>query len=273
MSYKFNPFTGKFDFNINKLVKLVDFPNSYINQAGKLVFVKPTEDGIAFSDGLTWDSVNASLKIAGELDVEGVSYFGDSGNSHHTTFSSSGHQSMEGNARPWRDELADALTLEKNGPGISANLTEGVVEFSDASNLDDYALKNLQMNHDKDLSSSIYPHIHFFQDNNNIPNFLLQYRWQIGGGAKTTAWTSIKCNTPVYTYTSGTLNQKVYSSGITPPGGTQLSDIVQFRIIRDNDNDSGLFTGIDTYTGTVGISYFDSHFQLNSIGSDEQYTK
>jgi hypothetical protein len=210
---------------------------------------------------------------AGRLDVEGTSYFGDSDNSDYTFIDTNGHQEMFGNARPWRDENTDALTLQRTGTGLSANLTEGVVEFTTLADLSDYALKNVEMNHDKDINSDIYPHIHFFQNNNNAPNFLLQYRWQIGESAKTTAWTSLKCNTLFSTYVSGTLNQMAYSSPITPPAGVKLSDIVQFRIIRDNDNDSTLFAGSDPYTGTVGILYFGVHFMVNSIGSDEQWVK
>jgi len=71
----------------------------------------------------------------------------------------------------------------------------------------DYLYLNVQLNHDKDLSSSIYPHIHFLQTVAGVPNFLLQYRWQIQGGVSITSWTSVVCNLPAFTYVSGNLNQ------------------------------------------------------------------
>jgi hypothetical protein len=221
-------------------------------------------------------SADATGNITAVADLKSASArFGDSTN--YTDFNTTGHQTMVLNGRPWRDELADALTLNVTGPGVSANLTEGVVEFTHQSNLSDYALANMQLNHDKDLSASIYPHIHWFQAKNYSPNFLLQYRWQINGGAKATSWTNLACNTLAHTYSSGTIHQISYSAAISVPVGTTLSDIVQFRILRDNANTSGAFAGSDPYnTGgnaTTGILYFDVHFQLNSLGSTGEYTK
>ena len=194
--------------------------------------------------------------------------------SNNTFLAVDGHQTMAGTARPWRDELGDALSLRSTGTGVSQNNSENVVEFTNsavASN--DYLYLNVQLNHDKDLTASIYPHIHFFQANNNAPNFILYYRWQINGGAKVTSWSPLKCNTLAFTYTSGTLNQIAYSLPIAVPVGTSLSDILQFRIARDTANVSTLFSGADPYTGTVGIMAFDVHFMINSLGSTDEFSK
>lgn len=188
-------------------------------------------------------------------------------------FDATGHQTMKGDARPWRDELSDAINLKSQGVGVSVNATESVVEFIHTAQMNDYLFANVQLNHDRDPISEIHAHIHFFQAENAVPNFMLQYRWQINGGAKTTAWTPIKCNTLAFPYSSGTIHQIAGGANITPPVGTQLSDIIQFRVIRDHDNASTLFTGEDPYTATVGVLAFDIHFQTNSIGSTDEYTK
>ena len=76
---------------------------------------------------------------------------------------------------------------------------------------------------------------------------------------------------------SGSLHQISYSAAIAVPVGTTISDIVQFRIYRDTSNASGEFAGTCPYnTGgnaSTGILSFDVHFQINSLGSDDQYTK
>jgi hypothetical protein len=191
-----------------------------------------------------------------------------------TMFQGSGHQTMEGNARPWRDELADAINLRQTGAGVSINNTEGVVEFTTgALYTNDYMFCNPQLNHDKDLESAIYPHLHWFQDRNAVPNFILLYRWQKNGLAKVTSWTPIKCNNIAVPYTTGTILQIAYSDPIPVPTGTGLSDIVQFRIARDNANNSGIFDGLDTFNATVGILAFDLHFMINSLGSNEEFIK
>jgi hypothetical protein len=194
-------------------------------------------------------------------------------NPNITSIGIDGHQTMGGAGRPWRDELTDAVNIKQNGSDIAADTAEGVVNFSATGNLSDYLYLNIQLNHDKDLSSQIFPHIHFFQAYNVAPNFLLQYRWQRNGQAKVTSWTSVKCNALAYTYTSGTISQIASSVGIFPPSGSGLSDIVQFRFIRDNANTSAKFTGVDTYTGAVGVMSIDIHFMINSIGSNDEYVK
>lgn len=200
--------------------------------------------------------------------------FGDITGGNFSGFGDDGTFIMNGSARTWRDELGDALGLRSQGPGVSLNLTELTQEFATNSDLNDYLYKNLQTNHDRDPLERIYPHIHFFQDRNSIPNFLFEYRWQINGGTKTTAWTRLKCNNLAFPYTSGTLHQiAATAAGILPPPGSTLSDIIQFRVLRDNSNASGLFSGADPYNAAVGVLSFDVHICSNTIGSNDQYTK
>lgn len=193
--------------------------------------------------------------------------------SDYAAWDSTGHQTFAGNARPWRDALTDSLLLKQAGTGVSTNATESTVDFITGANLSDWVYCNIQLNHDRDHTSPIYPHIHWLQAQNNVPNFLLEYRWQVLGGAKTTAWTQIKCNTAAFTYTSGTLHQICYAGAVNPPVGTTISDIVQWRIYRDNANTSTKFAGADPYTTTVGILAFDLHLQINSLGSTDEYAK
>ncbi len=207
--------------------------------------------------------------------------FGTSVN--YTDINSNGHQTMAGDARPWRDELGDALGLQSNGAGVSINLAESTVDlvynatYNVNPALADFLYKNVQLNHDRDLTASIYPHIHWFQAKNYTPNLLLEYRWQKNGSAKTTAWTKLKCTDLIFPYTSGTIHQISDAAAIAVPVGTTLSDIVQFRIYRDTTNASTEFAGACPYnTGgnaSVPVLSFDVHLMINSVGSDSEYIK
>jgi hypothetical protein len=211
-------------------------------------------------------------------------YLGDVAGGNYTYFDITGHQIMTGNARPWRDETTDALSFQQSGAGVSRNNAEGTVDFVyNATYNSNFALAdsmflNLQLNHDRDETSLIYPHIHWFQAKDYSPNFLLEYRWQVDGGVKITDWTKLKCNLLAHPYTVGTtIHQISYSLPITPPASSTISDGLQFRIFRDTTNASNEFGVNCPYnTGgnaTVAVMFFDVHLQISSLGSTDQYRK
>jgi len=130
------------------------------------------------------------------------------------------------------------------------------------------------MPHGRKNGAKIFPHIHWEQEQNAVPNFALQYRYQLTLTGKTTAWTALKCNTLATAYPSGTFNQICYvPNGFIPLPDDNVSDIIQFRIIRDTTNALGLAYGADPYTGTVRVNSFDCHVEYDGFGSDEQYIK
>lgn len=204
-----------------------------------------------------------------------ISRFGDF-IANYTNFDAKGHQTMVGDARPWRDELNDAISLKSTGPGVSVNITESAIEFTKQADLNDYLHCNVQLNHDRDLTVAIHPHIHWWQTSALIPNWLIQYRWQVNGGIKEVNWLPLKHSEHAHAYTPGTtLNQISEFGPINVPPGTALSDVVQFRVLRDCANTTNLFgtPGTDPVDATVSITNFDVHIQTNSLGSAQEYAK
>jgi len=184
----------------------------------------------------------------------------------------------------WRDELGDVLSIQKSGAGAAINLAENTVDFAYNSTynanpaLADLLYKNVQLNHDRDLTMNIYPHVHWFQAKNYTPNLLFEYRWQKLLQAYTSAWTKLIVTTLVATYTAGTIMQiSETASGIAIPVGTAMSDVLQLRLYRDTANASTLFAGTCPYnTGgnaSVKILSVDVHIVLDSIGSTLELTK
>lgn len=195
--------------------------------------------------------------------------------SNNASFAADGTLTLAGTATVFDDFVGAGISLRISGPGLSANITESTLEFLATSDLSDYIYTNVQLTHKWMLSSVIYPHIHYPQIIAAVPNFLLQYRWQKLGSLKTTAWTSLKCNIPAFTYTPSTaLNQLVHTAaGITPPAGAAISDIVQFRILRDNANASGVFAGADPIAAVVSLDSFDVHIETDTLGSRTEFAK
>ena len=212
--------------------------------------------------------------VTGSTLVQGAAgKFGDVSGGDYSAFEADGTYKANGDATTWDDLNGSALALQQTGPGVSRNAAENTADFTTAANLSDYLFDNYQVRHKWKAGSVVNPHIHWEQAEDNVPNFLIRYRWQRNGQAKTTGWTDYPCNTEVFTYVSGTLNQICHGAGITPPVGYSISDIIEFRVFRDNANTSTVFTGADPYTATVSVTFVDIHIEEDTLGSRTEYTK
>lgn len=195
------------------------------------------------------------------------------GVSNYLEILNDGTPRLVGGATVWDDLSQGIAAAQSSGPGVSLNLAEQTMDFVASANLSDFAILSFQLAHRVKLGSAIYLHLHWIQASNATPNWLMQFRWQRNGQAATTAWTSLKCNTNAFAYTSGTLCQISYGEAITPPAGYAMSDIIQVRLLRDSTNASGLFAGADAYSGTAGVTSFDPHAEMDAWGSASEFVK
>lgn len=215
--------------------------------------------------------------VVGTTDTQTLTNKKFGGETDYTEFEADGTMAAHGAATCFRDEMNDLIKGATNNPSskLVFTYTEGTLDFADDAGLNDFAITNVQINHDWELGSDIEPHIHWFQNEDVTPNWLVAYRWQKQtGAAKTTDWTYLPWSENAYAYTSGTINQITSFGTITPPEGYgEVSDIVQFKIIRDTANDSEVFDGVDTYTGDAEAVSFDVHIEVDMMGSRERYSK
>lgn len=203
--------------------------------------------------------------------------FGDVPNGNYAEFESDGTLVFYGDATCWRDELQALIgaRLESPSSDIVQNNAEGSLTFeSTARYPTDYVTTNHQLNHDWANGTNIEVHLHWWQVAAAVPNWLVAYRWQKQGSAKTTTWTELPWSSNVFTYSAGTLNQITDFGVITPPVGYgQVSDIVQFRLYRDVTNVSTEFAGAEAAPGDVDAVNLDTHMQVNMLGSRQEYVK
>jgi len=195
-------------------------------------------------------------------------------NNNYTEFDEDGFMKMIGKASCFRDELGDITKIKATGTRIVDNVTESGVDYQEnIVPATDYQWCNIQRNHDAKLTATIYPHFHWFQVTSGVPNILLYYRWQSNGGDKETNWTPLPLNHLVFPFVSNTKHQILANAtGITPPEGSNVSDIIQFRITRDATNSTGVFAGQET-AGTITALSFDAHVEVDTHGSNTQYSK
>lgn len=250
-----------------------DFPNfrlwvaTVVYQHGTQgkVFVAPRID---FADGITL----SSLGIINNFTAL-TAQFGNKAAGNYSEFEADGTYLAKGSATTFDDLQGSVLTLEAKGTRIVLNEIENTIDFATNTDLTDYLYGNFQVRHRWLIGSNIYPHLHWEQAQNAVPNFLIQYRWQLQGKTKVTTWTNYPLLSTVFTYTSGTLNQISIGLGITPPVGAGLSDVIEIRVLRDNANSSGEFTGLDLYTSAVSVTFADIHIEEDTLGSRQEYVK
>lgn len=122
------------------------------------------------------------------------------------------------------------------------------------------------------IGEDLKPHIHWLQNQDNEPNWVLQYRVYDNNGSPG-SYTAVASEGPLYTYVSGTIMQISTFGSIDMSGITGVSATIDMKLFRDVSNDSSLFSGVDTYTGNALLKFLDAHAQIDSAGSNSEHTK
>lgn len=179
------------------------------------------------------------------------------------------------------DDLQYSLVgqkMESPSSHITYNTTRTTVRFLKTCDWnDDWLSMTIQMSHRWKTGTVVYPHLHWQQTAAAMPNFGISWLWETNGALLATSWTRVAHTENAYEWTTGTLNQITKFGSITPPEGAGLSDLLLIQIWRDVANESTLFTGgaeVDVNVQDNADAYsFDIHFEIDSAGSDEEYTK
>jgi len=156
-------------------------------------------------------------------------------------------------------------------PAGAANITEdsvsvGLTFETDAVMVTDWTFFPAQMSHGYRLGTNLFPHIHWEQAEDNIPNWLIQYRCYDIGEATQGSWVDSPQVSSFITYTSGSIHQLTSFADFNP-NFSGVSGMCDFKLYRDTDNTSTEFAGADPYTLDVLMKEFDIHFQSDVPGS------
>lgn len=130
----------------------------------------------------------------------------------------------------------------------------------------------VQMPHAWKEGSAVYPHIHWKQSQSAVPNWLIEYRAYNNGEAIPVSFIRAIAESPVFSYTSGDILQ-ISSFPTIDMTGLSISSFVDIKIYRDTANTSGLFAGADPVASAVLLKEIDVHFEIDSLGSDLEFTK
>jgi len=191
--------------------------------------------------------------------------FGTAGN--HTEFEADGTLRSLGNSTAWLDSMVPPTVFRIGGTALAlAELTSGI--YAHRFDVTDVIHFNIQFNHNMMVDTTIYPHIH------------LVNKEAITGAANVTftlayTWANIGTNFPavesdpdriVDMADAGALSHTVGSfAGIAP---TLVQGGISSVLV-------GSLTRVDAgyTTANIFLLGFDIHYQVDTLGSREEFVK
>lgn len=120
-----------------------------------------------------------------------------------------------------------------------------------------------QMPHEWRLGSAIRPHIHWQQSASSAVTWKLAYKWFKNGATVPSSFTTISTSTGVFTYSAGNLLQISAFAEINGSAIDTVSSILLMKLYREDNVTSGDVLAFE----------FDIHYQKDSLGSVQEYTK
>lgn len=180
-------------------------------------------------------------------------------------------------AQGWWEDLrfpAAAFRLDSAATRYSYDFVNLGVEFDDNARYTEEVIGIIaQMSHGYLLGSGIDIHLHWEQNQNAVPNWLMDYRAYDIGEASNGSWTTVTGTTVEIAYSSGSIHNITEFVSDWDPGLSEVSGLVEIKLWRDTANTSGEFAGADGYTGGALTKEIDIHYQIDQPGSLGEYSK
>jgi hypothetical protein len=163
------------------------------------------------------------------------------------------------------DDLRFPVTQTKQGSNLKPDFDEteiGLLFPQNDTTEKIYIIS--QMPHEWKLESELRPHIHFIQDEAEVPTFKMDYRWYKNGETPPETFTTIEThNEVVFNYEGQPLLQILSFPPIDGTGIDRVSSVMDIIIYRDDN----------VVAGDVLVKEFDIHHLVNAPGSVEEFSK
>lgn len=129
----------------------------------------------------------------------------------------------------------------------------------------------VQMPHGWEMGTDIFPHIHWTpaengEDGPTVPRWGLQYSW-VNVGETHSGYTYIYGTTTIPSEKLAKSRHYITPLGTISGEDKTLSSMLICRIFRDGDHSS------DTFSGLAGALEVDFHYQIDTFGSRETFSK
>jgi hypothetical protein len=199
------------------------------------------------------------------------------------TVSSNGTFTLNGEATTWNDLLVNPSTARNSGgttPDWALFVNPNIYTWFFNNSANNEVNFTIQMPHNYKEGTDIFPHVHWASTTaagSNRVKWVLDYQW-VNFGDEFTASSSLSAYGHELAENNG-VSLLAYQSTITPMNtngvtrtgisgaGKKVSSILACRIYRSGSDPN------DTFTGNAALLSIDFHYQIDSFGSDNQYTK
>lgn len=173
---------------------------------------------------------------------------------------------FEGDATVWDDLRFPATQLRVNPATLKPDFDFTEVGFLFDSGSTETLYIIAQIPHSWKVGSSIYPHIHWMPTNTDTGNVLwrMEYKWINIGADGSGAFTSID----TLDAADGTsYKHQIADLPAIDGTGKTISSILSIKLSRIGGDAS------DTYNADALLKEFDIHYEIDTIGSREEYVK
>lgn len=169
----------------------------------------------------------------------------------------------------WDDLRAPATSLKVGSTAPSSNTTYGWLEF--AHNADAFVFVQIQLPHAWREGSELSPHVHWCKTTSAAGEveWQLEYRWFNLGEVMDSGWTTLSAMTPAVDDGDTQYQQALTSLGTISGEGHQISDMLICKLTRLGTS----YSGSSHYGAPAALLEFDIHYQVDSFGSEELFTK
>jgi len=163
----------------------------------------------------------------------------------------------------WDDLRAPVTSINPPGGVSVPTFNTTYVSRDFASGSTEVLFIVMQLPHKYKEGTSLYPHVHWMPSSTNTGNVLwrMEYAW-VSNGSVQPSFTqhdlTVAANGVAY-------KQHIDSWTAISKADSKISDLITIKLYRMGAS--------DTFTGDAMLKEFDIHYQVNTIGSREEFVK
>lgn len=194
------------------------------------------------------------------------SVLGNKGTGNYVQVDDARGVQLFGDCTVFDDLRFPATAINPTGTIAPATFDTTRIGFSFSASATNQIAIIAQMPYGWKMGSSIHPHIHWHPIDTNTGNvyWRMEYKWTNMSDAEPSAWTTVN----TLDAGDGVADKyQIADLGAISGTGKALSSILKIIISRMGGE------ATDTYASVAILDEFDIHYEVDTLGSSEEYTK